>query len=411
MVGPALASTCLLGCSVPRLITPCAERLVSRASLYGHANTGRRTSARRVADASRLGEEVTVVARAPSEEFVLDASELGARIIEGNYRNESALRAAGVVGASAVVILEDDDVGNLHSALTTQEINPNVRIVLRVFDEGFGNKIRTLFRDCSVLSSTAIAAPAFVAAALHDAVEQRLEIGGRSCVVRRAKSDDPDVLLPLVRTVVESDPELFPTEGADLLCLAFDASPSRAAESGRSQGTDGRPHGRPKFWTSTDIAGSVLGRLYVDARLRWLVAILLLLGVASTGIFWLYSELDLVTAFYFMVTVITTTGFGDLRWVESSASLKLYSAFLMLVGTAALTVFYALITDAFVSARLIRTPTPILRRMHDHVIVCGLGNVGYTVVDAIHRSGTPVAAVEIAESDQFLATVRLWGCR
>src|SRR3954463_9419229 len=140
----------------------------------------------------RLGEDVVVIA-APGEQFVVRARSQGVTVIEGSYREELVLRAAGVAAASAMAIAEDDDVGNLHAALAAQDINPRLRIVLRMFNQDLGQRIEALFHDCKALSSSALAAPGFVSAALHEDWQQRVEIEGRSLVVQRARPGQKDV--------------------------------------------------------------------------------------------------------------------------------------------------------------------------------------------------------------------------
>ena len=66
----------------------------------------------------RLGEEAGVVARTPREEFAAGARALGVTLLEGSYRQERVLRSAGAHTANALVVTEDDDVGNVHAALS-----------------------------------------------------------------------------------------------------------------------------------------------------------------------------------------------------------------------------------------------------------------------------------------------------
>ena len=327
----------------------------------------------------RLGEDVVVIARAPGEEFATEARTLGAQLLDGAYRDESVLRAARVPDASALVLAEDDDVENLHAALTAQELNPRLRIVLRMFNRELGLRVQTLFRDCSVFSSSAIAAPAFVAAALHEDWEQRFEVAGRVLVVRQGDARDPSVLLPLARVDAFGETALFPAGGEGLLCLA-DAGPSQGVPGGEG----GRPRSRSHRPRLRGWRVSTWTVLLADRRLRVLAALLLALMVVSVAVFSRYAGLDPVSAVYFTVTVITTTGFGDINLRDASPALKMYGTALMLLGTAALTILYALITDAIVSARLARAEGPA-RDLHDHIVVCGLGNVGYRVVEAIDR--------------------------
>src|SRR5436190_9087686 len=123
-----------------------------------------RLGLRTLEELCRLGEEVVVVA-SPQAAFVEEARALGVTLVEGSHRDEATLCAAGVPTAEAILLVEDDDVGNLHAALAAQDLNPNLRIVLRMFNQELGRRIEELFRDCSAMTASAIAAPAFVSAA------------------------------------------------------------------------------------------------------------------------------------------------------------------------------------------------------------------------------------------------------
>jgi TrkA-N domain len=182
----------------------------------------------------RLGEDVVVIVRSPAEELARGARELGATLVPGSYRDQAVLRAAGVPSASALVITEDDDVGNLHAALAAQELNPGLRMRLRIFNRELGRRVQELFADCQVFDSAALAVPAFVSAALLQDWQQRVEVDGRTLVVRQAVPAEPGVLLPLARVDPDGSAELFPDTGNRVLCLAEAPSTHRpSTPSGR----------------------------------------------------------------------------------------------------------------------------------------------------------------------------------
>jgi hypothetical protein len=75
--------------------------------LWGLNELGYRT----LEELSRMGAEVVVVVRAADADLAAGARALGATLVQGSYRDESVLRAAGVPAAAALVVTEDDDVG------------------------------------------------------------------------------------------------------------------------------------------------------------------------------------------------------------------------------------------------------------------------------------------------------------
>src|SRR5919198_1523300 len=124
-------------------------------------------------------------------------------------RGDDVLGEAGVAAARAFVAAENDDVSNLHAALAAHELNPQLRIVLRVFNPEMGVHIQRVIEGAVVISSSQIAAPSLVSAALQSDFQQRVEAGGRVFVVRHAAAGDPDVVLPLA-VGTSGGTELFP---------------------------------------------------------------------------------------------------------------------------------------------------------------------------------------------------------
>ncbi len=69
--------------------------------------------------------------------------------------------------------------------LRAQEINPDLRLVIAIFNTRLGERIRTFFTDCAVLSESAMAAPSFVAAALGEPAPSHVRLAGRTLYVAR----------------------------------------------------------------------------------------------------------------------------------------------------------------------------------------------------------------------------------
>src|SRR4051794_3563850 len=107
-----------------------------------------------------------------------------------------------------------------------------------------------------------------------------------------------------------------------------------------------------------------------------------------------FYDLSPADAFYFTVTTVTTTGYGDINLLDANAALKVYGVGLMLLGALTIAVLYALVTDAIVGARLARELGQPPRPSRDHVIVCGLGAVGFRVVERLAQQGVECVAID-----------------
>ena len=96
---------------------------------------------------------------------------------------------------------------------------------------------------------------------------------------------------------------------------------------------------------------------------------------------------------------------------NASGPLKVYTIVLSLLGAAVIAIVYALITDAIVRSRLLQTlgARVVPRTIRDHVIVCGLGSIGYRVALGIKARGVTVVVVERSEDVRFGAAARAAG--
>ena len=128
-------------------------------------------------------EQVVGVGDDADADEALAASDV--RLVVGDQRLSRVLRQADVASASAIVLTGDDDLGNLDAALAATELNPAIRVVIRVFDQELGAHIPQLFHDAVALSSSALAAPGFVSAAIDGETGASFMLAGRVLSVGR----------------------------------------------------------------------------------------------------------------------------------------------------------------------------------------------------------------------------------
>jgi voltage-gated potassium channel Kch len=129
---------------------------------------------------------LTVIVPAQLRADVPDLATLrGVRVIRADRLDERTFRSAGLAGAAALALVMPDDVVNLHAALCAQAVEPDLRLVIRMFNTGLGYGVRRLFADCAVLSDAAMAAPAFVAASLGEVAPTHVRLAGRTLYVAR----------------------------------------------------------------------------------------------------------------------------------------------------------------------------------------------------------------------------------
>lgn len=98
-------------------------------------------------------------------------------VIFGDATQRSVLKEANVQKARALISVTNDDLANFKIATLAKEMNPRLRTVIRAFDIEFSKKATELFDIDAAISTSAIAAPAFVATSFEDGIIQTLKKG------------------------------------------------------------------------------------------------------------------------------------------------------------------------------------------------------------------------------------------
>ena len=112
------------------------------------------------------GERVVIVEKNADAPAIDDLRAHGAEVYTGDARLPGVLADVGVKRARALYSVVNDDFVNLEIGLNARSFEPNLRLVLRIFDEAMSQRIRESLDIHLTFSMTAIAdAPFFSAAA------------------------------------------------------------------------------------------------------------------------------------------------------------------------------------------------------------------------------------------------------
>jgi Trk K+ transport system NAD-binding subunit len=368
---------------------PLAHRLVEELTKeHGYTVT--------VVLASRLRNHGPQIARLP-----------GVRLVEAEQLSTETFIRAGLGTAAALALLRQDDVGNVDAALVAQELNPDLRLVIRMFNMSLGHHIRRLFRNCRVLSDSAIAAPAFVAEGLGEVAPSYIRLPGQTLyVARRADVSAGEVVCGLADTGAgtgSGEPDLLPPDERRCDLVLARANGGRAtgpAQAAARQAAIGRSAGRVRL-------GLRLRQVSV-ATVRGILglAVLVLLGilVASALALWLVDgRLGLGQAAY--ITLINAVG-GANADLKMAGVEQVIQAVAALTGIAMVPVLTAAVVQALVNAREARASGVIQRPVAGHVVVLGLGNLGTRVVQQLRTLGVPVVAIDKSEGARGTSPAR-----
>ncbi len=125
-----------------------------------------------------MRESIVAIEQAAGAPFLGELFDQGIPVIQGNARMASVLEQAGVRKARAVIVTTSDDLTNLDAAITARELNADARIVIRLFDETLATKVAGAF-SMPTISTSQVAAPAFIAAATGRKVYQAFQLAGQ----------------------------------------------------------------------------------------------------------------------------------------------------------------------------------------------------------------------------------------
>lgn len=126
------------------------------------------------------------------------------------------------------------------------------------------------------------------------------------------------------------------------------------------------------------------------------VLLVMLIGIGTVG-YVLVEGWSVSESLYMTAITLTTVGFGEVRPL-SPAGQHFTIVFLIVsvatVGYSLSTVLNYLFGGQIVSTLQERRMERTLKRIHDHYIVCGAGDIGREVVNEFLQAGTPLVVIE-----------------
>jgi Trk K+ transport system NAD-binding subunit len=146
-----------------------------------------KAGARVIAGLRELDIPCIAVEQQPEAVGIAVARSLEIPVVFGDARTPGTLEELGIARARAVMAVTSDDLANIQCGLTARELNPDARVVMRIFDVRLAERLdRSVDLDLT-RSVSALAAPAFTAALLGRPLAEPLPLSNVALRVLEAE--------------------------------------------------------------------------------------------------------------------------------------------------------------------------------------------------------------------------------
>lgn len=132
----------------------------------------------------------------------------------------------------------------------------------------------------------------------------------------------------------------------------------------------------------------------MGSRVKIAFCLFALLMIGGTIGFTILEDWSLLDSLYMTIITLSTVGFGEIRPLSPAG--RLFTALLILLGVGTLAYAATRMIEALLEQRLLhwRRMQMEIKRIRDHVIVCGYGRMGQTVCAQLISRSVPLVVVE-----------------
>jgi Trk K+ transport system NAD-binding subunit len=356
----------------------------------------------------------------------------GFRLVLGDCRQRSVLEAADVANARGVLILTNDDLVNISTTLMVRAVNPSVRVVLRMFNQSLLDRLGRALPNVYALSTSLLTAPVLAMTAVAGQALAAFALGhtedGERQVVELQVSPASQMRGRTIGEVTTHRDAValahLPHEGGERFLLDVDLE--ARLKTGDQLVLCAAPRSLTALLMEMDAADApnllwagwprrmarVVRRTLAEIEPAVLICTLVLIGVIVTSTLVLCLGVEkyrVIDALFRTVSVMATGASMQDAQLEYSPGMKVFLATLRILGAALTGAFTAIVTNYLLRARL--GGALEVRRIPDggHVIVCGLGAIGFRVVEELLRYGELVVVIERDAHNRFVRGVRRLG--
>ncbi|QSB05094.1 NAD(P)-binding protein [Natronoglycomyces albus] len=332
-------------------------------------------------------------------------------ISERNGITDVSLQEAGLQDATAVALMNQDDIGNINMAMRIREVSrslgeipkqrngsaasqrsketvPGPKIIIRMYNQNLTDRIKALIGgDTVIMSDADLAAPTFVTAALGGLPPGDITIWGRRMTQSREREAEgsPSGEWPIASRR-DDHLSLLPDDFEDCIRVL------RLERETKIPWWRSRQSSARQFL----IRSWEMARRVFDMKLRLTAVILLVIVIGGV---WMLNHFDATEAepenWWDALYIVTLTAAGGIDPdIEASKWTKLAHGVVAMSGALLIPVVTGAIVQALVTRRMSLDEGQLVYPIRGHVIVVGLGNVGTRVVQQLREQGVQVVAID-----------------
>ncbi len=146
-----------------------------------------------------------------------------------------------------------------------------------------------------------------------------------------------------------------------------------------------------------------------DVLIYKLLGYFLFLIIAVVVYFHYYEKMPWIDAAYFVVVTITTVGYGDINLLHASTLSKIVGIILMLSSTVFIWMIFSLVIDRLLNIRIQLALGRKKYTLKNHIVVCGLGRLGYFIIEELVKRKEKIIIIEQDENAKYINYCRHLG--
>jgi hypothetical protein len=139
---------------------------------------------------------------------------------------------------------------------------------------------------------------------------------------------------------------------------------------------------------------SNLRQYFTSPFLRYSLLFYVFLIMSAIFYFHFHDNFSLINAVYFVVTTVATVGYGDFNLRDASIESKIVGISLIIVSSVFISLIFSLVINGILNKRVQIAMGRKKYFYKDHIILCGLGRLGYFIADELFKKGNKIVIIE-----------------